>query len=83
MDKLEILKKTLQYSASLGAAGIVGTTIKSNIPPASTPIKRYLNLAGVYGLSGLVGGKVHSYIGREFDELVELFREADKQIKEK
>lgn len=83
MDKLNTLKTILQYSASIGTGMVVTRGIKQNIAAPTKTISAFAFKAGTYGISGVAGSMVHTYIGREFDELVAIFREVDKKIKEK
>lgn len=82
-NKLEIIKKVLQYSASLGTSMVVTRGITYNVPAPTKPVPLFAFKAGTFGISGMAGAKVFNYVGEEFDEIVDIFREIDKKPKEK
>lgn len=83
MNKLEIIKKTLQYTASIGTGMVVTRGVKANVPAPTGTISSVAFKTGTFGLASLVGNKVFEYVGEEFDDLVEIFRVVEKQSKEK
>lgn len=83
MNKLEILKKTIQYTASIGSGMIVSRAIKANVPAPDKQIPAIAFKVGTYGISGLLGNQVFDYVGQEFDDLVDIFKGIDAKTKEK
>lgn len=83
MDKLNVLKTILQYTASTGAGMVVTRGVKHNVPAPTKTIPSVAFKVGTLGISGVAGSMVHTYVGREFDEIVSIFRELDKKTKEK
>lgn len=83
MKKLEIIKRTLQYTASIGTGMVVSRGVKANIPAPTGALSGIAFKVGTYGLAGLAGERIFTYVGQEFDDFVEIFRSIDQQTKEK
>lgn len=83
MKKLDVLKWTLQTAGGIGAAFLVGYTIKK-ITPENMKLfaKITVGFAGIM-IAWKAEDEMSKYIGETFDYVVEMQKDIQKQIEEK
>lgn len=78
MSALSIAKTIVTFTSAIGASTIVTAAIRTTVPQSTNVLQKVAVGAGSFAISGLVGSKVLGYTGREFDGIVEIFKNLGK-----
>lgn len=79
MDKIKIVKTSLNIAASIGAGGIVYGIVRSNVAPANI-IGRICLPVGTFAVGGVVARAASDEMDRIVDDVVKAF--SDKPVVE-
>lgn len=83
INVLPFVKTGIQLVSSAGVGVIVENGIASTTPYMANGLKKILVKIGSYAISGLIADKAYTYVGEQFDTLVEKAEEAIEFVKSK
>ena len=80
MNKLNIFKKVVSFTAAAGSGTIVGSIIKNNVEAKNIWHKISIPI-GAFFIGGLVGSATGAYAESQIDAVVEAVKKAKDEIK--
>ena len=78
--KLKIAKTIVCIGAGIGASAIVNSIVKSNAPSTTNIIVKACVVLGGMALAGLAGKAADKEMGKQFDNVVEIYEDVKNKI---